>query len=123
MNYWFLAAAVLSALTCVVHVILGGRESVRPLFAATHFDHVAKFTNYYCWHLVTIAIAALAVMFAMAARSGASDDLAVAASAVALMFALWSCGMIMRHRLHPLQFPQWALFLPIACLGFVGVAA
>jgi membrane-bound acyltransferase YfiQ involved in biofilm formation len=121
MNYWFLAAAILSAFTCAVHVILGGRESVRPLLAATHFDHVAKFTNYYCWHLVTIAIATLAVMFAMAARSRESDDLAVVASAVALMFTLWNFGMIARHRLHPLQFPQWALFLPIACVGFAGV--
>lgn len=122
MNFWFLSAAVLSAGICALHVTLGGREAARPLLAATALDRVAKFTNYYCWHLVTIAIALMAAAFAFASRPGASTDLAIFASVTAVTFALWSIVMIVRYRLSPLQFGQWALFLPVGFLGAVGLA-
>lgn len=120
MNFWFLAAASLSAVICAIHVILGGREAARPLLAARDIDRVAKFTNYYCWHLVTIAIAAISVAFALASRPQADSEIAHIASGTALAFVAWSFIMMARYRLNPLQFPQWALFLPVACLGLAG---
>ena len=123
MNLWFLSAAILSFGICALHVTLGGREAARPLLATTELDRVAKFTNYYCWHLVTIAIALMAAAFAFAARPGANVDAAIFASATAAVFALWSVIMIVRHKLSPLQFGQWALFLPVGLLGAVGLAS
>lgn len=122
MNFWFVSAAILSTFTCTLHLLLGGREAARPLLATTDLDPVAKFTNYYCWHLVTIAIALLAAAFAFASRPGANTDLALFASVSALTFALWSICMIIRHQLSPFQFAQWALFLPIGSLGLAGLA-
>jgi len=120
MNGWFAAAAALSAFTCGLHVFMGGREAVRPLLAAGDLDRLAKFTNYYCWHLVTIAIGALAAAFAYSARQGAAPELALFATGIALLSASWSLGMIARFRLPPLQFGQWALFLPIGLMGLAG---
>lgn len=123
MNGWFAAAAGLSAITCGMHIVMGGREAARPLLAATDLDRVAKFTNYYCWHLVTIAIGALVAAFAYSSRAGATADLALFATGIALLFALWSLGMIAKFRLPPMQFGQWALFLLIALLGLAGNVA
>ncbi len=122
MNLWFLSAAVLSTCICALHVILGGRDVARPLLVTTELDRGAKFTNYYCWHLVTIAIALMAAAFAFASRPGANADSAIFASAAAVTFAIWSIVMIVRHKLSPLQFPQWALFLPVGFLGAAGLA-
>jgi uncharacterized membrane protein YjjP (DUF1212 family) len=123
MNLWFLSAAILSTGICALHVIMGGREAARPLLATTELDRVAKFTNYYCWHLVTIAIALMAAAFAFASRPGANADTAIFASAAAIIFALWSVVMIVQHKLSPLQFGQWALFLPVGFLGAAGLVA
>lgn len=120
MNSWFAAAAGLSAFTFGVHVIMGGREIARPLLAAREFDHVVRYTHYYCWHLVTIAIAAMAAAFGYAAWVDAAGTLALFVSVVALSFAVWSFAMIAIFRLSPFQFGQWVLFLPIALLGLVG---
>lgn len=120
MNGWFAAAAGLSAFTCGLHVIVGGRIAARPLLAATDLGRIVKFTTYYCWHLVTIAIGALAVAFACSARAGAATDLAVFATVIAFLFAMWSLGMIAKFRLSLVQFCQWILFFPVGVLGLIG---
>lgn len=121
MNGWFLAAAGLLTVICGVHIVMGGREAARPLLAATELDRTAKFTNYYCWHLVTIAIGALALAFAHASQAGAATDLALFATGIAFLFGAWSLGMIARFGLPPMQFGQWALFLPVSLLGLIGI--
>ena len=120
MNVWFAIAAGVSAFTCVLHVVLGGREAARPLLEDTNLSEVAKFTNYYCWHLVTIAIGALSAAFAVAATRGTASELAAFATGTACLFGLLSLGLIAKYKLHPLQFGQWILFLPISLLGLIG---
>lgn len=120
MNMWFAAAAGVSALTCGVHIVFGGRETARVLIAAEELDHTAKFTSYYCWHLVTIAIGALAAAFGYASWAGSALDLAQFATGISLLFALWSIIMIVSFRLSPMRFAQWAPFMLIAILGVAG---
>lgn len=121
MNVWLLSAAGLSAIICVLHIVLGGREAARPLLASMELTRSAKFTNYYCWHLVTIAIGAMAVAFVRSSQMDAAADLAFFATGLALLFAGWSVLMVAKFRLSPWQFPQWALFLPVALLGAIGI--
>ena len=75
MNGRFLGAAAIAGLTCVIHVWLGGREVAQPLLASGGLGKVPKFTNYYCWHLVTIVLAGLALAFGLVAWHAASRDL------------------------------------------------
>lgn len=121
MSVWFLAAAVIAALTCLAHVWLGGRETARPLLEAGELGSVPKFTSYYCWHLVTIILAGLALAFALVAVGDGSRDLGVFATGCTALFGIWSVVMIQRFGLKPMHFPQWVLFAPIAVCGALGL--
>lgn len=121
MNVWLALAAALAALTTLIHAILGGREIAAPLLAAERLHAVPKFTLYYCWHLVTIVLAALALAFALVATDRGSRDLALFATAGATLFGLWSLAMIGLFRLRIAHFPQWALFAAIAASGAAGL--
>jgi len=120
-NTYFVAAAVLSTFTCLIHATLGGRETVGPLLAARELGKVAKYTAYYCWHLVTITLAGIALSFWLAAGDPAVEALAIFATFAVAAFALWSLAMISLFKLRLWHFPQWALFLPAAGLGLAGL--
>lgn len=122
MDLWFLAAAVLSGLICLLHIFGGGPVTVPQLVTGNDDSGmVGRMTAYYCWHIVTIIIAAQALAFWMAAGSVEAHDLALFASSGALLFAVWSLAMIAIYRLKPLLFPQWVLFFPVAAIGFAGL--
>jgi hypothetical protein len=121
MNAWMIAAAVLSLLTAAVHFFAGGREIARPLLASCELHAAPKFTNYYCWHMVTIILVVMAGAFAYAAMTGARD-IAVLATLLALAFASWNLALIAWKRLSPVYFPQWALFLPTAAAGLMALS-
>lgn len=121
MNAWFLSAAGVAALICAIHVVAGGREAVRPLLASTELNRSAKYTHYYCWHLITITIAVLAAAFAYASRPGAGSDVAVLATGMSFLFALLSIVQIAIFRLPMKEFGQWVLFLGLALLGLAGL--
>lgn len=121
MNAWLALAAALAAITTLIHVILGGREIATPLLATERLHAVPKFTMYYCWHLVTIMLAALALALGLAATGLGSRDLAVFATVGAALFCLWGLGMVALFRLRIAHFPQWALFAAIAASGAAGL--
>lgn len=121
MNAWLALAALLAAATTLIHAILGGREIATPLLAAERLHAVPKFTLYYCWHLVTIVLAALALAFGLVAIGLGSRDLALFATVGAALFCLWSLGMVGLFRLRIAHFPQWALFAAIAISGTIGL--
>ena len=121
MNAWLALAALLAAATTLIHAILGGREIATPLLAAERLHAVPKFTLYYCWHLVTIVLAALALAFGLVAIGLGSRDLALFATVGAALFCLWSLGMVGLFRLRIAHFPQWVLFAAIAISGTIGL--
>lgn len=121
MNAWLALAAVLAAATTLIHFVLGGREVAAPLLATERLHSVPKFTMYYCWHLVTIVLAALALAFGLVATGRGSRDLALFATGGAALFCLWSLGMIGLFRLRIAYFPQWALFAAISVSGMIGL--
>lgn len=121
MNYWLLAAAIMSGFTCVIHTTLGGRETAVPLLAAPDLKKIPKYTAYYCWHLVTITLAGIAFAFWLAAGDPNAHALGVFATFGSGAFALWSVVMIAIFKLRPFHFPQWALFIPAAILGVIGL--
>jgi hypothetical protein len=118
MNVSFLSAAAASLLTCVVHVWLGGRDIARPLLDSP-LPIVPKWTMYYCWHIVSFVLAAMAAGFAIAALDPARRDLALAATVAASGCLGLNLSLIAWRG--PWRFPQWALFLPIALLGARGL--
>ncbi len=116
----FYAAALFAAFTYAVHVVAGGRHIARPLLRATDMSEVARYTNYYCWHLVTLTLLAMVIAFALAASSG-SRELGGFATALAAAFMAWNVVLIGWKRLKIAQYPQWVLFLPVVLCGAIGL--
>ncbi|KJZ24212.1 hypothetical protein [Tritonibacter mobilis] len=56
MNVFLLSAAALAAVWTLVHGIVGGRQSARPLAADQQLIPVVRETVLLCWHLVTAGI-------------------------------------------------------------------
>jgi len=119
-NGWFLAGAILSGFTWGIHTFLGGPPTVGPLLESSDIDPVAKYTNYYCWHIVTIVLLAMPTGFALAAFRAQSRELAILMTAMSAAFMLWSVVLILWKYRHPWKLPQWTLFLPITAVGIVG---
>jgi hypothetical protein len=120
MSWSLVAAAALSLVTAAIHVFAGGPSVARPLLAAADLDPIAKYTNYYCWHMVTIVLAALPIGFAWAALGG-PRELAIFTTALAAAFTAWSLALVLWKQQRALDLPQWLLFAPITLAGLVGV--
>lgn len=119
MNGWLLAAAAVCGLTAAVHVFAGGPSVAKPLLAS-EMDDEAKYTNYYCWHLVTIVIVVMTVGFAYGAVVETANDLALTMAGLAGAFTLWSVALVVWKNQSFLRMPQWLLFAPITVFGLIG---
>lgn len=121
MNIILLAAAICAALICLIHVVLGGRAVARPLLAAEGLRGIPKYTAYFCWHIVTITLAGMALAFLLAALPDGARVLALFATGGAALFALLCLGINVTFGLGAWRHPQWALFLPVTALGAAGL--
>ncbi|MFN7359511.1 hypothetical protein, partial [Brevundimonas sp.] len=82
---------------------------------------VVRYTNYFCWHLVSAALALMSAGFfysALPQRPAAPAAAATLFAATATILCLW---LIVRFRLNPTHHPQWILFLPVVILGCLGL--
>lgn len=123
MNIWYLAAAILAGGTCLVHIVLGGRVAARPLLRDERLSSVARYTNYFCWHLVTLTLAAMAVGYAWAAYRPGGTDVAMLMTLLAAGFVAWNVAMIRLFGLRTVEHPQFVFFAPMIALGAAGFFA
>jgi len=117
---WLWTAATISLITWALHTFATRRTIVEPLLNAD-INRVSKFTNYYCWHMVTIVLLAMAASFAVAAQIPSAWELAAAATLLATAFAVWSLVLVFWKKQKPFELPQWVLFVPIAVTGLLGL--
>jgi hypothetical protein len=123
MNMYLVAAAVLSALVCLLHTFAGGRAIAGPLLKANDLHPVPKYVAYYCWHIVTIVLATISVLFAVGAMRAQSLDLAWVATALTASFCLLGLVVPPMKKQRYKDMPQGWLFLPIFVLGVFGGVA
>lgn len=107
-------AATLSAITFVVHVFVGGRYVARPLLDDRSLPRASKWLNYYCWHIVSLLIAAMTLAFAAFALGWASADLTIFLAALSFLLSLLSIGVALTGGIRPWRFPSTTLFMLIA---------
>lgn len=119
--FWIWCACLASMVTCLLHIFVGGASTAKPLLAS-ELGTVSKYTNYYCWHLVTITLAGMGVAYLVSALSPDAWELAIAATVLAALFACWSIALNLIKKTHPLALPQWILFIPITIFGILGIA-
>lgn len=120
MNVVFLSAAVLSLAVCLIHTFAGGRAIAVPLLRASDLKPVPKYVAYYCWHIVTIVLAMVSVMFLLAGLRAGSLDLGWMATAFVAAFCLLGLAVPPLKKQKYSQMPQGWLFLPIVLLGIIG---
>ncbi|MBF2050416.1 MAG: hypothetical protein EDM05_005260 [Leptolyngbya sp. IPPAS B-1204] len=123
MNRFLLAAAVMSLITFLAHLFLGGHDIVNPLLKVSELQDIPKFTAYYGWHNVTLLLFAMTCAYAYVAFVQPDVPLTVMLTSMAAACALLSIGLIVTRQLQPLDYPQWALFLPIALFGVLGLTS
>ena len=113
-----LAVASLAALVItLVHVVVGGAETARPLLDGDLPD-VARATAYLCWHAITAVMALMAAGFGYAAFAPNGRPYARAAAVTAGMFVLVNVAVIIGLNVSPWLLPQWVMFGPLGALGF-----
>jgi hypothetical protein len=120
-NMWLFAAGVVAALSVLIHVFGGGPEIAHPLLRSKDISDVSKFVNYYCWHLVTMTIAAMAAGFIWASIDPTQTGLAWMWTVMAVLFTLWSLALIKWKQQKLFHMPQWTLFGVISVLAVAGM--
>lgn len=117
MDIWFFAAGGVSALNALIHIFAGGKEVAKPLLSSTDLGTVPRLTAYFCWHITTIVLVAMAAGFLWLGYHPDDTSLAILLTGLAGAFALLSLGLVRVHRVGPLALPQWILFSAIALPG------
>jgi hypothetical protein len=121
MNGFLIAAAIAAAGVAALHLFVGGKGIARPLLKSRDMHDVVRLTSYYCWHMVTIILAGLAIAFAWAAIEPAAMPAAAFATALCICFAILSFVLVVstgqRHR----HMPQWMLFTGLTALSLPGL--
>lgn len=115
----FASAALVSFVWFLVHLFVGGKEVARPLLASDT-DPLVLQTLYLCWHLTSVTIAIMAILFAMAAWL-ATPAYGVAGLIVAAGFALVGIGVVPLRGWSYKIVPQGWLFVPVVALAAIGL--
>ncbi len=117
---WIWLAFGTSAITFLLHTFVGGPDVAKPLLESD-MATVPKYTNYYCWHLVTLTLFAMAGSFLVAAVWPSAWELSLLATALAAGFAIWSVLLNIIAKTSFLKLPQWILFTPTSLFGILGM--
>lgn len=120
MNYYLFAAGGISAYICLLHTFYGGKTVAKPLLKANDIQSTAKYTQYYCWHLVTFTLAMLAAGFIYAANWATNSDIAWFSTILASGFAIWGLVLPPLVKEKYSKMPQGWLFAPLIILGYLG---
>ena len=121
MNTLLFMAGIWCAITWAIHTFAGGRVVAKPLLAAADLQDTPKYTQFYCWHIVTIVLAGMAGGLVYAAFVPGAADLALLVIALAFALGLW--GLVLPRAVGQSfsQMPQGFLLLPIGLLGLAGL--
>lgn len=124
MNRLLALAAMLATATTLIHVYVGGGDTVEPLLASQLGDG-PRLTLYAVWHMASVALGLSSVaLFVGSIPKHATD------SRYMLMFvsALWiasGIAFLTVAATQPgqglfLKLPQWLLLLPVGLLSWLG---
>lgn len=111
------AASASSLATFAVHTFVGGAFVARPLLSDEGLPTAAKWLAYYCWHIVTMLLLAMALAFGAAAMGLLARNAAVGLSAFCAACSLLSIAVALKARIKPWRFPSTTLFALTALLG------
>ena len=121
MNGFLTAAAAAAAAITALHIFIGGRGIARPLLDSRGMHDVIRLTTYYCWHMVSIILAALAVAFAWGAFDAAAWPVAAFATGLCVCFAILGIVAVVATGQKHRHMPQWMLFTGLTAISLPGL--
>lgn len=119
MAFWI--AVALSALAAIAHIFVGTGEVRGPLMAAG-IDPLAEQQLLMVWHMISVVLVLIAVMFLGAALRG-KRDMARAAVMLSLGLGVVSLVVGLMGPLGAFGLPQWTLLFAMAFAGGWGLRA
>lgn len=117
--YWGATGLMMAGIT-VLHVVSGGQQYVPVLLSQSALSSNETAIYYYVWHMVSLTMGTLAILFAGAARFASWRGPAALFNLLVLAFAGLSVAVGISFSQFPWDLPQWTLFLAV---GVVGIAA
>lgn len=121
-NAGFAAASLLALVTFSVHTFIGEIYVVRPLLAVEGLPRASRWLNFYCWHMTTLTLIAMAAMFGYSALEPTGRGFAVLFTVMASAFSLLCIGVAIKGGVRPWRFPATSLFASIAAAGLWGLS-
>lgn len=124
MTIFLAIAAGLSLFNLALHFFIGGRSIARPLLDTPDLTTEVKYVLYYCWHLVTLAIALQAGLFIAAVLNPAMpglNALIMTGTLFAAAFAVLGIVMAPALKISYGVLPQGWLFVPVAACGVIAL--
>ena len=122
MNIYLASAGLLTVVTFALHTFIATSRVATPLLAADcQLSSKSRYTNYYCWHAITLTLVVQAGCFFWAAMPGKNLDLAVAATVLAIAYLLWNVALNLWLGPKRSSAPQWMFWVPISALGIIGL--
>jgi hypothetical protein len=119
-NTGFAVAGVIAGITFLVHTFAGQIYVVRPLLAVDNLSRASRWLAFYCWHMVTILLAAMSAMYFYASVALEARPLGVMFTVLAAAFSLLCVAVALKGRVPPLRFPATSLFAAVAIAGAWG---
>jgi len=113
-------ATAAAASTFCVHVFVGEIHVARPLVADTALPKAAKWLAFYCWHLVTLMLAALSLYLLAVALSWVSAELAFYMGLFCIACSALSVLVAIKGGIAPWRFPSTSLFAITGGLTMLG---
>ncbi|WP_120633836.1 hypothetical protein [Ruegeria sp. EL01] len=111
-----IGAAALAAL----HTFVGTPEVADPLLASA-LEARAKYLNFFCWHIVTIVLWAVAAGYLWSAIVRHSTELVVFLTIMMACIGIWGVLLPPSVGLSYVTMPQGWLFFPIVALAIFGL--
>lgn len=117
MNAYLLSAAALSLIIACIHTFAGSRTDVAPLLRSD-MPEPAKSTLFYCWHLVTIVLFVMTMLFLWSGVVPQEKAPVYIALLLSAAFSIWGFAIVkLRARSPFLELPQGLMFLGLTAVG------
>jgi hypothetical protein len=119
-NLGYLSASIVALVTFATHFVVGGVFAAHPLLERRDLPRTSKWLNYYCWHMVSILLVAMIVVFALASFRADLDSLALGFTGLSAAFSILCIAVARTGGLSPFRVPATILFAVLCACGAWG---
>lgn len=111
---WLWVSSGIAFIAFLVHTFVGSPRVAAPLLNNPDLTLPAKWLNYMCWHIATIALLLCSAGLAWAAYTQSAIELVIFIAVFSGLAGVWSAVVTLLAGVHPLRFPSTSLLTAVA---------